>query len=532
MSESKKRVLIVDDEYRVCLLIRELIDWDGSALVCACVFDNSEEAFQYLQVNDDIDIVISDICMPKVSGLDLIRMTKEIRPRIRYVLISGYKEFEYARQAMRYGVEHYVLKPFSAEELNAALSDLCNKIDQSEGVRNSDQLRKQIQNTNRILRRHYLSNILEGRKIQGDERIPLPGDTFRCLDIKLDEVDNRYVQAEDDVRMSELIPLAVESNCQTENINALTCKRDDHHFCCLLNYNSWDEKNVWHCLNDLLSALQDCLSQQDIFIATIGISAPFPKEEEIGARMQEAYIAVCDRMRLGTGRLIYAGERPAVYDLNMKRAFDILGARINADAQQNVKDFRTAVRETLYEPFQNGDLDGYCVYSIAEQIADSVYVLRPWADCGQMDDAVRELKHMIQNCASMGQIEDMLCDYYDTCLGLIESEGKEKLQRPIRLVLKYIDEHYADKISLEEAARLADLSPAYFSTLFKKETDENFSTYLAKKRMDEACKLLTKTNDIISVIAEKVGYGDARHFSQVFQKTVGVKPSIYRKIHG
>lgn len=103
--------------------------------------------------------------------------------------------------------------------------------------------------------------------------------------------------------------------------------------------------------------------------------------------------------------------------------------------------------------------------------------------------------------------------------------------RPIRQALQYIEDHYAEKLTLEELADIVELNAVYFSVLFKKETGINFSSYLVNVRMEKAKEILCSTNETIAAVAESVGYKDSRYFSQVFTKTVGIKPALYRKLH-
>jgi len=103
--------------------------------------------------------------------------------------------------------------------------------------------------------------------------------------------------------------------------------------------------------------------------------------------------------------------------------------------------------------------------------------------------------------------------------------------KPVRQARQYINEHYGEKIVLEDIADIVGLNPVYFSVLFKKETGINFSAYLVNVRLEKAKEMLCSTNETIAAVGESVGYRDSRYFSQIFTKTVGVKPVLYRKLH-
>ena len=128
MEEKKKSVLIVDDEFRIGMLIKKLIHWSELNMECMEVLDDGEKAVQMVHEKNP-DIVITDIRMPRVSGLDLIRIiSEENKTNTHFIVISGYKEFEYAHQALAYGVENYILKPVNEEELNDSLKKIAQKI--------------------------------------------------------------------------------------------------------------------------------------------------------------------------------------------------------------------------------------------------------------------------------------------------------------------------------------------------------------------------------------------------------------------
>lgn len=161
MQDNKWRVLIVDDEYRIAMLIKKLIKWDEIGLECINVVDNGETAYNIIQ-EENPDIVITDIRMPKINGLDLIKMTKEINNTAKFIVISGYKEFEYAHKALQYGVNDYLLKPINEVELNKVLAKLYNEItDECVKQKEGEQLKKTVTASEQIIKSNLLNNIIE-----------------------------------------------------------------------------------------------------------------------------------------------------------------------------------------------------------------------------------------------------------------------------------------------------------------------------------------------------------------------------------
>ena len=149
-----------------------------------------------------------------------------------------------------------------------------------------------------------------------------------------------------------------------------------------------------------------------------------------------------------------------------------------------------------------------------------------------IDNLKSETDRILSNAGSIKSLSSLLADLYCTTLESLFSLKRVKDYRPIRIAKQYIDNHYAENIDLITVANEAGFNPAYFSSLFKKETGINFKEYLLNKRVETAKDLLISGNDTIMLISQKVGYRDVRYFSKIFTKTVGIKPNMYRKIYG
>lgn len=165
MEEKKKSVLIVDDEFRIGMLIKKLIHWSELNMECMEVLDDGEKAVQMVHEKNP-DIVITDIRMPRVSGLDLIRIiSEENKTNTHFIVISGYKEFEYAHQALAYGVENYILKPVNEEELNDSLKKIAQKINaQNDFELKKKEFQETIVKSNKIIRQNFLKNIIDQKE--------------------------------------------------------------------------------------------------------------------------------------------------------------------------------------------------------------------------------------------------------------------------------------------------------------------------------------------------------------------------------
>lgn len=159
----KMKIVIADDEKKICLLLRNLIDWDSIGMEIVGEANNGMDALQLL-IAERPDIVILDIRMPGMDGLELLQKIREMDESIKVILISGHKHFEYAHTALRYGVENYLLKPISGEELMNNLQMVKNKILQESGeVKRRMVMEERLVESVEKVRRNFLADLVDNR---------------------------------------------------------------------------------------------------------------------------------------------------------------------------------------------------------------------------------------------------------------------------------------------------------------------------------------------------------------------------------
>lgn len=529
MADRRRKILVVDDEYRIGMLIKKLIHTEQLECSEIEVTDRGEKALEILK-NQPIDIVITDIRMPVISGLDLIRLTKEMKKDVKFVVVSGYKEFEYAHKALQYGVDDYLLKPINEEELNHVLEKILQELARKEqqGME-TRHLREKLQESRQIIKREFLRDLIEKEEVtQEDSGINLEGEIYRGIDIKLDYVDCQMRDKKQDRLVMEKVTEMLETILTQKMEEVLICEKENLHIFCLFNYKANKSKAVKKCINEILSEIQGILLGLEQYEVTIGVGEEKQDFSEIRFSILEASRAAANRIRLGTGRLIYAEA--------LKKADGILDGIKEKTTENFVDSLRIYSGEKMdqcineiYEEYLSEGEASWC-YEAADYF---VQLFFSCLDSHQEEwGSIRErLREQCQHCRSVVQLKQLL----KTELGQILNNSRKAMEsesaKPVRQAKEYMEAHYGEKIGLEDMAELAQLNPVYFSVLFKKETGRNFSVYLTELRMEKAKTLLCSTNETIAAVAEKVGYKDSRYFSQIFAKTVGIKPALYRKLH-
>lgn len=522
MERKKYRVLIVDDEYRIAVLISKLIHWEELNLECADFVDNSVIALEMVQ-KEQIDIMITDIRMPQMDGMELIEKSMNANPALKVIVISGYREFEYAQKAIQFGVGSYLVKPVNEAALNDNLKKI---ISECEKENEAIHMKNTVYKSERIIKSNLLKDIIEQDSMPNDTGDILKNGIYRGIDIKLDKEKQTDFSQENKQSIVSKIVNIVENRLKDITDSVLLCEKADLHIYCLFCYQEEKKTDIRNALGEILLSIQKYLMESEVYTVTIGVGNEQSGIGVIRYSIKGAYRAVCNRIRLGTGRLIYESSIPQ---------YEPVDARITACVEELTaihasysEDKLLALINTLFEKYmQENEMDYSGCYKLAEMLTEKFF------DEFSEDekDNKKRILSKIQHSNSILRLKKMLKTELCEELKKNKEAAQSESVKPVRQAKEYVEKHYNEKIVLEDIAELVGLNPVYFSVLFKKETEMNFSAYLLQIRMNKAADMIIGTNETIAAIAEKVGYKDSRYFSQCFEKTMGVKPALYRRLH-
>lgn len=526
-------LLIVDDEFRIGMLIQKLIKWDTFDLNCIGLANNGEQALEIIK-SQKPDIVITDIRMPKINGLDLIRMTKKIYPNTKFVVISGYKEFDYAYKALKYGVEDYLLKPINEEKINLLINKIIDDLATSKGKEIENlSMRKTIDQSKKIIKENLLKTIIENdENLDESEYHPLPkGEYYQGINIKLDYSNYEMKDDNQDKRTIEQVIGISENLLHNVATEVLICEKEYLNIFCLLSYPKTHEKDIRDSINEILIKIKEHLMGFEYYEVTIGVGKKKDSFGDIRFSITEAQLAIGNRIQAGTGKLILADLIiPAIKDRSILSLNEYQKEIISCIDTYSKEKISLIIKQIFKALISMKNIDYSQYYHISDELIDLFF-----NNIGIQKEDLQKLRYKLKegcnHCFTISRLQTLLIDAFtecfDYCISAIEAEST----RPVRQAKKYIDEHYSEKITLEDIAEIVGLNPVYFSVVFKKETGLNYSSYLIDIRIEKAKQMISETNETISSIAENVGYKDYRYFSQLFTKSVGVKPALYRKLH-
>jgi len=529
-------VMLVDDDYPVLELLSESIDWEDKGFRLLGTFENGAMAWEHAQ-NAMPDILITDIGMPKMNGLELCAKIKERKPDTRIVILSCHNEFSYAQQAMRLNVQEYLLKEsLQPDDLARLLDRFKTGLDEERQisgerlrlhalVNDSKELRKEQQLKNFIhqplLSEERWMTEANGFGLFVGEEICLPA--IACVDdyprVKrrfaseqtlrfamanvmqevLGELDERVLHAAYDERKHMLL-FPYKPSLKTNIYDGATNR------CRTIQAAMWNVLKIR--LSFLLGA--ECASPQALkrnlkelvtdedrrFYLDAGAIAKFraePVSEEdlfvhYDAANSELREALIDKRSEEAGRLAEAWiERivrmryppAAVKDWVLKLLLDL---KLKLRTLQYVR-------------------SGYSADTLHKEISeiDSVRVLRDW---------------LIEQLAASAEGE----------------QAASLNKRPeIKEACKYVSLNLHRRIGLEEVADVLHLNASYFSRMFKKVTGETFIEYVTRMKMERAKELLDQTTNTVGEISESLGYDNQSYFIKTFKAHAGVTPLEYRK---
>ena len=543
--EGKNRMIkaiIADDEIRVCQLIKNLIDWDEIEIEIVGEADNGITAYDLI-CNKNPDIVITDIRMPGLDGLDLIKKVRETKPKTSFIIISGHKHFEYAQNAVKYGVEEYLLKPINKEELTNILIKLRDRLlENSERLEDEKKIKNQLASSTDKLRKQFLANVMVGsdvfiiedlEKINTEYQFSFKSGCFQAIALKLDKRNNENIDEKHLNIVLDKVAEKIKSSLE-EQYFELEIVIIKGRIVCLINYSTTSIEKIKKNIKQVYEDIKNYLDIYDYFHITIGIGSIEQDIYSAHKSMKTAFASINCRVVLGIDKIIDI----SCYDCKKLNLVDYLTSEKETKFINFLKIFdKEGVKSWIEDIFNVviGKTKDYPVLIIYlyNKIIDMFFDTMKVIDINYENEEILKSKiyMVIDSCKYAKEISEKLIIFMIEILDLYVNFKRMQDNKPIRIAKEYISLNYKETVSLEDIANLVHLNPVYFSVIFKKEVGVNFSDYLINFRLKIAKELLKEVGYNLSEIADLVGYKDSKYFSKLFTKVVGIKPTEYRKLY-
>ena len=526
-------LIVIDDEINICNLIENLIDYEKTDMKMLAKFTDSVAALQYIKDNE-IDVVISDIQMQSMTGLELLGEIRKIKPEIHFIIISGFNYFDFAKQAIQYGADNYLLKPINRNELNNALISVGEKIRSKRGI--ADEIhksREQIKAQSiELFSNDYFRDFGITRNsidtVRREYGLELQGKRFVIGILHIDTAATKYFT--DPLLFSK----AIERLRRERSIeNCLICnyKIDNSNQAMLFNVDEDKYDELMSSLRVGLSQLQEMYGGDQSIFFTLSLSERFRWEDD----HVHAYNQACAGIK---SRLFFLKKQVVTVE------FTEYGNSLK-ETLTNKDSFRQEAAR-LIETLDIANLEELCNEIFVEICNGSSPVYQKmdmvWNLLGVLVEQItkasgkrivyddQEFDGMRSNFRSLKEYYTVFKNRISNIVNVLNTDSDKTDKWAVATAKNYIQEHYAEKITADSIAETVHLAPTYIGTLFKKEAGETISEYLTNVRLGKAKELLKDGSYNVSEIADMVGYPDAKYFSKLFKKEIGVKPTDYRSI--
>ena len=533
------RIMLVDDEEEVRKAMIRKMDWEALGFMVAGDAENGEDALEKLEQLEP-DVVMTDIRMPYMDGLTFIARVREQYPYIKILIFSGYDDFEYAKQAIKLNVTEYILKPVNGEELAEILKRVRLSLDEEiEQRRNISILQESYLGSLPILREVFLNDLV-------CRTANVSGAVSKFREYGIDILDaSRWLAAviymehmdqSDDRVLSqhqELIPISVRSLVEdhlkpyyrfavfnsADGITVVVAMDKDN-----------TETGLINLLNDICKESRRLLEVE----ITAGVGRGCDTLQEISRSYQAAVDALGYRAIVGSGRAIYINDVEPVsrgkLQLDAKEESELTTAIKFGSRERIEKVLRDLAS---YMDDAKVHANQYQVYMLAVTNCLIRLMQQYNLNIGEMFDSEERYADIMRGICRKETFAEELIPVACRMNEALNRERDNTTRRVILEAKEYIQENYSDpELSVDVLCRHLHMSPAYFSTVFKKETGQTYVNYLTEVRLKKAEELLKETNDKTYKIAEKVGYQEQNYFSYVFKKRFGVSPTKYRGTRG
>lgn len=504
------KVMLADDENLILQGLENIIEWEELGLEIVNKASNGKEAIEKFKENP-VDIVVTDINMPQVTGLELLRELKKINSEVKFIILSGYDDFSYAKKAIELGVENYILKPIDEEELEKTLKGTVEKLKQRE---------EKGESSSSLSKHNLLIKIIKG-KLSKEEiydnkdnlLIDLRGKLYSLCIIN---TKSRYDNEEILNNIVDVIKRSFKKDFE------IIYTLDEE----IILINSWEKnlnkKEIKKCYEDIKDEI---INEYDIDVF-FSVGEPVSEIHKISTSYKEANDLKKYVLTLGYNKCITKEDVEDVHEKNVNFTYilDKLNKRIIA------KDIEGA-EKIIEETVEDKKLNPRNIYDLSVKI---LFLL---------DGVMEEFKVLKQYTGnSLGEEIIALCseDTRENIKTLLCSEVREviELMHPttikyspvIQQIISYVNENYYEEVSLKTLAQKYHINTSYLGQVFTKEVGCSFSEYLNKTKNMKAKELILNTNMKINDIAKKVGYLDTSYFYRKFKKYYGVCPSTLRNI--
>lgn len=530
------KVFLVEDEFVVREGIKNNIDWASNGYEFCGEASDGELAFPMIQKTKP-DIVITDIRMPFMDGLELSKLIKKELPQIEIIILTGHEEFEYAKEAIKIGIAEYLLKPINGEELLSEVNRVALKIEEHRKEREiREKYIKEMEENSLKERKDLFQYLVAGNKSMSEllelaERLEMDLSAmwynivllkFQSRNHAHDEYSGSLIEIEqklDNISMNDKQVLVFDRNLEGK---ALLFKADS-------------KEELLELQKSAIEKIEAVMKEYEHVRYFGGIGVPINRLRELPVSFERASHAFAHRYLVEESRILNSSEmKQSVYSdetdfdinevspkqLDRSKIREFLKTGDREEAIYFVEEFfrdlcTNAMKSVMFRQYII--MDAYfCVIDFLEGLQISKSEIEPLdITSGILQNEEAAMSYVVKIIAKALELRD--------------KTASNRYGDVVDEIMAYIEKNYADEeLSLNLLASHVNFSPNHLSMVFSQQTGQTLIKYVTDYRMNKAKELLRCTNKKSSIVSMEVGYKDPHYFSYLFKKTQGMTPTQYR----
>lgn len=535
-------VVIADDQPFARIGMRSIVNWQEYGFKVVGDAENGEEALQLIYQYKP-ELIITDIRMPLLDGLELTKKIKEFLPDSQILVMSAYDEFNYAQKAIELGVLGYLLKPVVMNDLLQFLVKVRDILEKKKKDEIEEQhIREQLEKSMPLLQEQYYNELVNGQYQDNLER----EEKEKFLDIKIPERnlvvlvfdidDFRALRERTSFKETELLKirlLKIVRNIIDRYCEGVVFSTYSNNYVAVLKLETIHKHSFMNKIMFITEEIRKSINNDLNITITIGISRWCDSIKHIKIAYDEAFEATRYKSIIGKNSVISIEEVEPKKDMESIITYPIAKEQ---EVIFSLKMGEKSLLETRLEEFFEdmlGDKNVSMEY-VAKASLELVFVVsRVLVEMGESIEKIFG-NHFFPNIqvTKFETVEDIKIWVKGILFKVsehIQDSKRKRYRKEIKLALDYINKNYMKEIDLKKVAGELMISTYYLSHIWKKELETSFISYINELRIDKAKELINTTTYKVYEIAEMVGYNDRKYFTKIFKQYMGVTPSEYCK---
>lgn len=533
------KVMIIDDEFYFREALKVSIPWKELGFeICGEAKNGKDALVKVADLNPDIMIV--DINMPIIDGLEFIQSVKGKGIESKFIILTGHSEFNYAKQAVQLGVNNYILKPVNEEELKSSLFEIKEIIRRETSIKfEFEGLKQQVRDSLPLLKDKLLNELIQGSLIPKENetlkkmeylKININSDYYMVITIELD-CGNDANWDNEEKQLWKYAVSNISSEILDEKFIFDICYDIDDRICIIVGMDGTQNKGDFlTLLESRLELIRAAVCKHLDFTITVGVGSEKAELFDIPVSYRESIIALKHKLTLGKNRIILyslvaeSGIKGTVFSGEYRSQL-LMNIR-TADEEEVNKLISQVFMRVRTENIHHQILFVVCIEMVSvcmEAIVEMGLRIEDVITQGSFN-----IIEEIQSKKSIAEMETWIKDIFKHTLETIKRNKISKASRLIEEVKKYISRNYqSSELSIDEIAKNLFVNYAHLCFIFKRDAGVTINEYLTEFRIRKAKELFDSGNTLILDVASKVGYADASYFGKCFKKYYGLAPSKF-----